>query len=158
MSVSREKVEGELRVDRIPKDLCWGKPEDFVKALTSMLGVTLFTNPGNDFVVVGHQTPANEDKGRLWVRTSRSGVFQGFYLFQGKTWKRIHNRRSDEIIWLTGDSRDIPEGFQLIVPGIGGILSAVVTHLVKQYYVDTAASGPTLTVYNYYAVRYIGTT
>lgn len=158
MSVKREKVKGELRIGKLPKDLCWGKPSDFVKKLVEILSVNLFINPGNDFVVFGFQTPSADDTGRLWIRTSRSGVFSGFYLFTGKKWERVHNYRSDEIIWVHGDSRSIPDGFQLIEEEIGGIQSDVISHIMSQYLKDFAASTTTLTVYKYFAIRYIGST
>lgn len=155
MPITREKLLGQLIINRIPKDLCWGTPTEFIKSLTKILGVNLFINPGNDFVVVGHQVPAPEDKGRLWVRLSRSGVFQGFYMFIGGLWKRVHNYRSDEIIWMYGDSRDIPDGFQLINE-LSIVPSEVRNHVMTQYLTNTAASTPTNTVYSYFATIYIG--
>lgn len=155
MPVTREKLLGQLIINKIPKDLCWGTPTEFVKSLTKILGVNLFTNPGNDFVVVGHSVPAPEDKGRLWVRLSRSGVFQGFYMFVGGSWQRVHNYRSDEVIWMYGDSRIIPEGFQLIDDD-SIVPSDVRDWIVQQYLPDTAASTPGAPVYKYFATIYIG--
>lgn len=158
MPVKREKALGTLQINKLPKNLCWGTPEEFVKKLIEILGVNIVTHEGSNFVIVSHVVPPPEDKGKLWVRTTSGGVFQGFFLFQDSTWQRIQNRRSDEVIWLYGDSRELPEGFQLIEPGIGGIASDVVDFIVTKYLKDPAASTPTQTVYKYFAVRWIGAT
>ena len=68
MSLDREKVNGKLVVNRIPKDLCYGKPADFVQALTQMLGVDVVAGRNNEFTVVGHLVPNPEDKDKLWIR------------------------------------------------------------------------------------------
>lgn len=158
MPIKREKVRGELEIKRIPKDFCWGTPTEFVKALQEIYGVDLFVNAGNDFVVIGHQVPAPGDKGRLWIRLSRSGIFQGFFAFQDGKWQRIFNYRVDRVLWMHGDSREIPEGFQLIDANSGQIDPDARDHIVGQYLVDTAATTATLTVYKYFAVRWIGAT
>ena len=78
-------------------------------------------------------------------------------MFQAGEWQRIHNYRSDEVIWVFGDSRVIPEGFQLI-DNNAGIPSDVIDFLMKQYLKDPIASTPTQDVFKYYAIRYIGPT
>ena len=155
MPLKRDQTSGKLVLKRIPKDLCWGKPVEFIKSLVEILGVELPSSSNNRFVVVGHEVPESEDKGKLWVRTSRGGVFLGYYFFQDGEWQRIHNFRPDQVVWLFGDSRVIPEGFQLIDTGVG-VPSDIIDFLKKKYLVDTANSTPTQTVYRYFAVRYVG--
>lgn len=155
MAVDREKVLGELQLNRIPPGLCWGKPEDFIKQLLDILSVSLAVGQNNEFVVIGHQVPSEDDKNRLWVRLARNGSFIGFYLFVKGRWQRIHNYRNDEIIWMFGDSRDIPDGFELIDGTASTIPIDVQERLITQYIVDTTVSGAA-DVYKYFAVRYVG--
>jgi hypothetical protein len=155
MSVKQDELKGNLDIKKLPADLCYGLPTEFVKKLQDILEPNILVNPGNKFVVVGHATPAPEDKGKLWIRTSRSGIFQGYFFYQDSAWERIHNYRPDEVIWMYGDSRVIPEGFQLI-DSSSNITSDIVDFIVKQYLKDQGASSPEVTVYNYFAVRYLG--
>lgn len=151
-----EKVSARLILKDVPPGVCWGKPEDFIKLLTSALGVELAVSRLTDFVIIGHQTPTADDKGRLWIRLSKAGLFQGFFLFQRGKWRRIHNYRNDEIIWMVGDSRDIPDGFELINGTVAGIPTDVQNFILTKYLANSAASTPTQTVYSYFAVRYTG--
>lgn len=155
MSVKQDQLKGSLEIKRLPADLCYGTPPEFVKKLIEILEPNILVNAGNDFVVVGHATPAPEDKGKLWIRTTRSGIFQGFFFYQDSAWQRVHNYRPDEVIWMYGDSRVIPEGFQLIAPG-ANIGADIIEFIMKQYLKDQAATTPTVTVYSYFAVRYLG--
>lgn len=155
MAIVREKVLADLVIGRIPPDLCWGKPEEFLKAIEEAMDVILQLNSNNDFVVIGHETPSADDKNRLWVRLARNGSFQGFYLFVDGKWQRVFNRRNDEIIWMFGDSRNIPEGFQLIDGTATGIPTDIQQHIIQQYKINEDVTG-IATVYEYFAVRYLG--
>ncbi len=154
MSVVRERIDAVLKILRIPPDLCWGRPDDFVKLLTEILTVELSTSPNNEFVIVGHQTPGEDDKGKLWIKLQINGSFQGFFFFQNGLWERIHNYRNDEVIWMQGDSRVIPKGFELIDGALGGIPTDVQQHILTFYLENTTVVGST--VFKYFAVRYIG--
>ena len=158
-TTTKEKVFGQLLINQIPKNLCWETPEKFIENLVSILGVGLNINENNDFVVIGHQAPGEDDKGKLWVRTATSGIFLGFYIFENGSWVKVQNRRADEVVWFYGDSRDIPDGFKLIQPGIGGIPSDDVAHIVSKYNVNIAATEASVgTVYSYFACVYVGST
>lgn len=154
MSVVRERVDAILKILRIPPDLCWTTPEEFIKLLTKILTVEINTAANNEFVIVGHQAPGEDEKGKLWVRLAINGSFIGFYFFENGLWERIHNFRIDHVVWMHGDSRQIPKGFQLIDTGIAGITTDVVDHIKTFYLVNTAVVSPT--VFKYFAVRYIG--
>ena len=155
MSSLREKISAQLRILKIPADACFTTVADLFQMIQENFSVDLSAGVNNDFVVIGHQVPGEDDKGKLWVRKQRNGSFQGFYLFVDKAWQRIFNRRNDEVIWMHGDSREIPDGYQLIDATIGGIPSDVVDHIISQYLRDTTVTGP-ISVYKYFAVRYTG--
>lgn len=154
MAINRERILAALAITRIPPDLCWGKPADFIKQLVESLTVTLDIATNTDFVVIGHEVPSEDDKGRLWIRLQRNGSFLGFYLFVNGKWQRVFNRRSDEIIWMYGDSRNIPDGFQL-VDDSSPVPTDVKDHIMKQYLVDTSVNSAT-PVYRYFALTYVG--
>lgn len=155
MAITREKVLGQIGITRIPPGLCWGNPGEFIKLLVDVLSVNLEVNANNDFVVIGHQVPSEDDKGRLWVRLARNGSFLGFFLFVNGKWQRVENRRNDEIIWLYGDSRQIPAGYRLIDGTNPTIPTEIQERLITQYVVNTGASGAA-PVYSYFAVQYVG--
>jgi hypothetical protein len=155
MSDLRQKISAQLKLLNIPPDACFTTVPDLLKLIEAVFSVDLSAGVNNDFVVIGHQTPGADDKNKLWIRKQRNGSFQGFYLFINKTWQRIFNRRNDEVIWLHGDSREIPVGFQLINTTTAGIDADVVSSIMSQYVRDTSITGLN-PVYKYFAVRYIG--
>lgn len=155
MSRLREKITAKLQLLSIPPGACFTTVGELLELIRDVFTVELSAGVNNDFVVIGHQTPGEDDKNKLWIRKQRNGSFQGYYLFVSNAWQRVFNRRNDEVIWMHGDSREIPEGFELIDANIGGITSDVVGHIVDQYLRDTTVTGQ-IPVYKYFAVRYTG--
>lgn len=156
MSLGRDPVKGELVITDLPETLKWGKPRDFVKLLTKILAVTLPFAKSSDFVVYGSQTPTEDDKNKLWTASQKQGSFLGFFLFQKGAWRRIFNRLDNEVIWLPGDSRNIPKGHQLIDGTLSGITVANQQHIMTFYRQDPAIIPPAPPVYTYFAVRWVG--
>lgn len=154
MSLAKDGGLGKLVIKEDLTCLKYTKPADFIKRLVEILGVELQNSEGADFVVVGHATPTEEDKGRPWFRFAKNGPFQGIYAFQKGKWVRVFNLRNDQVVWMYGDSREIPAGFELIDSVTSGIPADVRTHIVNQYLVDTTISSST--VYKYFAVRWRG--
>lgn len=155
MSRLRQKISAKLKLLRVPTKDCFTTLSDLLKLIEDIFTVELSAGVNNDFVVTGHQAPSEDDKNRLWVRKSRQGTFAGFYMFLNGAWRRIFNRRNDEVIWMQGDSRTIPEGFTLISETTGGITSDVRDHIMQYYLEDTSVSEAS-PVYKYFAVRYTG--
>lgn len=151
-----DKVFGQLVMEGVPNDLCWKTPSKFIKDLTNYLSVELDVNSNVDFVVIGPQTPSEDDKGRLWIKQFSNGTFAGFYLFEGGKWTKVSNKRQDEIVWFHGDSRSIPTGYKLIDDNVGTINSEVRKHIMSMYHQDLSVTSST--VYDYFACIYIGTT
>lgn len=155
MSGLRQKISGKLNLLKVPANACFTTVAELLKLIQDSYSVDLSAGVNNDFVVTGHQPPGADDKNRLWVRQQRQGSFAGFYMFIGGAWKRIFNRRNDEIIWMHGDSREIPDGFTLISESTGGLTSDVREHVMQFYLEDTSVSQAS-PVYKYFAVRYTG--
>lgn len=155
MSGLRQKISAKLQVLKVPSSACFSTVAELFKLIQESFTVELSAGVNNDFVVTGHQTPGADDKNRLWIRKLRQGSFAGFYIFVDGAWNRIFNRRNDEIIWMHGDSRNIPEGFTLISTNTGGIESSVREHIMQYYLEDTSVSEAS-PVYKYFAVRYTG--
>lgn len=151
MAIARDKLSVALAVKRIPEKLCWGKPRDFIENLTQYLTAELDVESRLNLVVVGHETPTEDDKDRLWIRTARDNSFLGFYLFQNGAWKVIHNYRSDEVIWMYGNSTQIPSGFEFIDGSLGGMDSKVQERVISQYLQIEGTNS-----YSYFAVRWKG--
>lgn len=152
-----DKVYGKVILNDTPSNVCWETPAKFISSLQKYLGVELDLNSNVDFVVIGSQVPSEDDKGRLWIKLYANGTFAGFYLFENGSWVQIQNRRYDEIVWFSGDSRSIPEGYQLIDSNSGVVTSAVRNHIMSMYLQDFSA-GTASPVYTYFACTYIGTT
>lgn len=150
------KVYGKLIVKDIPSNVCWESPDKFLKKITDFYRVDLDINSNVDFVVVGSETPSEDDKSRLWIKTYNNGYFAGLYKFEGGKWREISLHRPDEVVWFYGDSRNIPEGFKLIDEDNGYITSDNIKHIMSFYNRDTSIVGST--VYTYFACTYIGTT
>lgn len=155
MSSLRQKVSAKLKILSIPTNACFTTVSELLKLIEKTFTVDLSVGKNNDFVVTGSEPPTADDKNRLWVRKLNQGSFAGFYIFVGGAWNRIFNRRSDEIIWMYGDSRKVPEGFVLISENTGAVPSEIRDHLIQQYLVDTSVDEAS-PVYKYFAVQYIG--
>lgn len=154
MPITRDPISGKPVITKIPENLKWGKPIDFVKALMNMFVVVLPLKGNNDFVVTGSQVPTEDDKSRLWVADQKNGSFLGFFRFIKGQWRRIFNLRADMVIWMVGDSRDIPEGFQLIDGTVSGIDVETQNFIKAQFRIDPTST--TFPIYTYFACRYIG--
>ena len=154
MSVTRDNVRGTLQIDRIPPNLCWGKPADFIQQLVRIVSIELGIPPSTDFVVTGHQTPTEDDKNRVWIRLDRNRNFLGFYMFISGAWRRVFNRPINEVIWYWGDSREIPPGFALIDGTAPAMPADVQAHVQTFYHRNSSITS--ITVWDYFAVLYTG--
>ena len=151
-----DKAFGKLVLANIPTDICWTTPEQFLELLTQYISVEVDPTSLADFILIGPQTPSEDDKNRLWVRLHSNGTFAGFYHWENDKWTQVFNKRRDEIVWFHGDSRSIPKGFRLIDGSLGTMNSSVREHIMSFYHQDQSVENSK--VYDYFACIYIGTT
>lgn len=146
-----DTLQGKIEIATPPIRLCWGKPLEFVKSLTEILTVRFPVNQNNEFTIVGFETPSPDDRGKMWARFTASRNWLGWHAFIKGQWRRVYAYHQSEIIWMVGNSSNIPEGFQLVEPGVPLPVS-VITKIVSEYVETSPGSG----TFNYFAVRFIG--
>lgn len=146
----RDTLEGELVEVGRPRNISWGKPEDFIALLIRILRVKFPVNQGVDFITKGFRTPSVDDRNRMWARTDKNGNPEGWFSFvKGKS-RQWYDVAPGEVRWFIGHSSNPPAGWQVILPSVGGIPAAVVDSYVSRYVTDDADG------YISYAARYIG--
>lgn len=137
-----------LLVATVPERLCFNSMADLLRALPDLLSVEVPSSTGS--LVVSSSDPGEDQRGKLWLRTTNSGGIIGLYVFQGGKWNPFYQFAPGQVMWLYGDSANIPEGLLLIEAGDDVVPAPVVAHLVPQY-LPNGGGG-----YSYFAVRYIG--
>jgi len=147
-----DTLKGKIELETSPSNLCWGKPIDFVKKLTDILTVKFPVSLNNQFTVVGSETPSLDDKGKMWARFTKSRNWLGWHAFIKGQWRRVYEYLPSEIIWTVGDSRSIPDGFQLVEPGVP-LPADVIVKITSEYVPITSASPA---AFSYFAMRFIG--
>lgn len=136
----------------VPDNLCWTTPKEFIEQLTTLLSGVVETGSNEDFMIVGHQEPAVDQRDKVWARFSINRRWLGFYAFLSGAWRKLYHYDSDDIIWKTGNSLSIPDGFELITTSTSSLPPDVRNAIVSQYVETSPGSG----VYNYFAVLYVG--
>lgn len=149
-------LEGSLMKREDMTDDCWSTPNQFADLLIQKMGINFPVRLGEDFIVYGFQTPGEDEKGKLWVKTDRAEHFSGFFIFIEGKWQRIYNHSVFDVVWKHGDSREIEPGFQLIDGTVQSIPVEVQQHIMGFYRIDPANSVPLFPVYNYFATIYLG--
>lgn len=149
--VIQDVVRGAIKVDSLPDRACFNSFEEFIQALPNYLSVEVPTKISG--VLVSREPPSEDDRDKIWFRRNSSGAYAGIYAFQNGKWQRLFQFVQDgalEIIWVYGNSNQIPDGFVLIQDGDTQILSTVV-HAIMGHYVPIVGGG-----FSYFAMRYIG--
>lgn len=149
--VKNDTLEGELILREHPQDLCWTSPLEFLKSIVRLITVQFPVSQNNDFIVSGRETPDTDNTDKMWAREDANRNWLGWHKFIKNKWRRVYEYRSDEVIWIIGNSGNIPEGFQLLDSNVPGISGDILNKLLSQY-VETSTVG----VYSYFAVRFIG--
>lgn len=150
--VKYDTLEGKLIIKEKPINLCWTTPLDFFKAIIDYITVSFPIEANNKFVITGRDTPSADDVDKMWARQDANRNFLGWHSYIKGSWKRVYEYRSDEVIWMLGNSSNIPEGFQLLDGNVPGLSTNIVNKLEAQYVETSVGSG----VYTYFAVRFIG--
>lgn len=149
-------LEGNLTQRADATDDCWSTPQQFIALLKEKVGVEFPAQGTENFIIYGFQTPGEDQKDKLWFKTDRAGHFGGFFHFVNGKWQRFYNHSFADVIWKYGDSRDIEPGFQLIDGSVQSIPVDVQTHIMSFYKLDIVYSTPLQSVFNYFAVIYLG--
>lgn len=118
MSLKIERAVGKLIIfDGYDVDECY--PDTYAalkRDFVATVGVSLPSAEDLGFVVYGHQTPAEENKGLLWVNFGRNNEFATMYYFAAGKWidwlqwaNRVHR--------LIGDAENPPTGYRTLNGG-----------------------------------------
>lgn len=121
---------------------------DFVKGLPSMLAGEIPSSLIG--VVVSKNAPSEDDRERVWYRVDSSGNYVGIYGFQAGSWQRLYDFAPGQVIWVTGDSANLPPGFTLISTGLVNLPSQTIDGLMAQY-IPNLTGG-----YGYFAMLFTG--
>jgi len=140
-----DKLTGKMELGKTPSNWCWTTPKAFAEELINSLQFSWPFEDTHKAVIYGDKTPSADDKDKMWARFDNSGNWLGWYAWQKGSWKRVYNYRSDQVIWLYGNSNNIPDGFQLLDGTAAGA-----PDLSPQFTANQSGG------YSYYAVRWIG--
>lgn len=147
--VIRDVVTGALKLNGLPDRECFKSWIDFLQRIPDLFSVEIPNTLGG---VISQQGEPNEDsRGKLWLRLDGSGRILGLYAFQDGKWQPFYSYPEGAVIWMTGNSNQVPVGFTLIEPGDATIVSGVVSALVAQYIPISGGPG-----YAYFATRFTG--
>lgn len=150
--IAFEKRIVDIIAKKIPEELCWETPQKFIPKLTQILSGTIESATNEDFIIVSTSTPEPSQTNKIWARFATNRRWVGFYAYIKGEWRKLYPYDTDDIIWKTGDSRNIPDGFKLIDSNTSVIKESVRNAIISQYVETSVGSG----IYNYFAVIYVG--
>lgn len=148
MRIINDVIRGAVKVDGLPDRVSFSSWRDAILALPELL--TIEVPPGAIGVVVGQDTPSEDDRNKVWYRRDKSGAYLGAYGFQNGAWHEIQQTGLQQVYWVYGNSLDVPEGFTVIEPGDAAVPEVVVNKIIGQY-VPNGVGG-----YSYFALRFSG--
>ena len=147
--VIRNTIRGALKLNGLVDRECFTSWQQFLESFPSLMSVEVPENFGG--VIAQSAEPSDDDRGKLWLRLDASGNFLAPYVFQGGKWEVLYSFAPGQVIWMTGNSTQVPRGFLLIDTGDQTIPSQVVTQL-KNLYLPGSGGG----FFAYFAVRFVG--
>lgn len=118
MAIKVDHLVGKLRILRIPENLCWTTPREFItKLVDSILAVELPFGDNEVTTVYGFQTPTVDDAEKPWFRTDRNGNFLGWFYRFKDAWREavgigvirqfVGDPATPEAGWVTMDGTTI---------------------------------------------------
>jgi hypothetical protein len=121
-------IRGTLKLDNFQEGRVYTDTDAFIKAIQTLFSVEIPITITN--VIISAAQPGDDFKEGVWIRKDAAGVFQGIYIFQSGAWTKIVPPLFDnEVIYMYGDSRNIPEGYSLadssnasLPTGVGALL------------------------------------
>jgi len=135
MSGTTDVIRGTLKLDNFQEGRVYTDTDAFIKALQDMFSIEIPTTITN--VIVSSAQPGDDFKDGVWIRKDSAGVFAGVYIFQVGAWTRIVPPLFDnEVIYVYGDSRDIPTGFSLADTTNTNLPAGVATLLMTNWVDD----------------------
>lgn len=151
-------LEGSLILKQDVSDACFDNAPNFIRKLLEVFGISFPVPENENFVIYSFETPTEDQKTKLWVKTDRAGHFVGYFLFVGGKWQRIFDHSIYDVVWKSGMlSTDLEDGFQLIDGTVASIPVATQQHIMTFYRIDPVATvNPLFPVYDYFATIYLG--
>lgn len=101
MATSFDEISGRLVPNKIPENLCWTNPNEFLENIQQWLGVELGFRRNQNFVIGGFETPGPDDTNKLWARVDQNGNGLGWHHFINGAWRPYCK---------PGEQRTLPEG------------------------------------------------
>ena len=148
MSSDGNIVRGALKIDELPEGACFESFEALLKSLPKWLTVEVPRSVTN--VIVGATQPNDDQRDFLWVRRGNDGGFKGIYVYALGEWRQVAPA-PQQVYWMYGDSRDLPDGFILVDAANPNFTSAAVQFIQTQFVRD-----PTNTYWMYFATTFAG--
>jgi hypothetical protein len=124
---------GQIKLKGFIEDTCFTSIKDFIARLPDWLIAEIPSEATN--VVVGTQQPSSDQTNAVWFRQDNSGTFIGVYVYSNGTWKQIVPAPNG-IIRMYGDSRAVPDGYQLIDNSNSNFTAAEVTAIQATWIKD----------------------
>ena len=130
---SVDVITGTVKLKGFIEDTCYTSLKEFIAALPNILYTEIPSEATN--IVVGSQQPSNDQRDAVWFRQDNAGTFVGVYVYSAGTWKQIVPS-PQQIIKMYGDSRSIPDGYQLIDATNPNFTAAEVTAIQSSWIRD----------------------
>lgn len=137
---------GTVKVRNFPEEFCFETFEQFLAALQELLVVEIPASVTN--VIVSNLEPSSSQRSSVWFRYDNAGSFIGIYLFTDGEWIQVLPP-PNQVVWMFGDSDNLPAGFQLVDSSNPNFTGPELTHLQAFFY-PPGATPP----YTYFAVTY----
>ena len=131
----------------LSEELCFKNLSELLKYLQTNGYAVVPTNITN--VQVSVDQPTSTQTNNVWFRLNSAGKFLGIYMYSGSGWDQVLPTPG-EVMWVHGNSANIPAGFSLVDTGLDGWDAGEITAIQAMYY---PGGGPPWT---YFAVQYTG--
>lgn len=146
MANTETNVIGELVLTAVPELQCYKNFTEFLKALPSLFAVQVPSTVTN--VIVSPSQPTSSQTSSVWIRTNGAAEFVGIYVFSGGEWIKVCPA-PNQIIWMYGDSSQIPHGYKSTDDASGVEISTTLATALKALWIAGSLAGPP---YEYFSV------
>lgn len=136
MSQNPNLITGALKLLGSFDIACYKSWPDAVQGLIDMLAVQFQVSQITN-VLVSNTQPSSAEVNDVWFKLDNSGNFVGIFLYSGAEWVQRFPP-PNEIIWMFGDSTDIPTGYSLIDSSNANFTATQVTFLQNFWHLDAS--------------------